>query len=306
VANARETLFLNVGVIESLIQEEFSVDDAVGVSEHNRKATVIRNGLAVSLFNALEHFLRERYSELLSKLSATKLTYSDFPESLKQFLTVRAVGGLNGHLTRLERSERLSAFETHIEQLGGATLAPPRFSPLAFGYERSNINQSDISASLSAFGARHAWRLMASVCTRAGLNRLDLGTDFDNLSKMRNRAAHNASASIDSSSLTSAVDIVRGIAFGFDVICGRTIDIYCEERIWADVERLVVNPEVKFRFLDQVAPGLLKERSENSKRYRKVYRQFELAKTEALALAIKYRQILVIRSSGGLLREWHN
>jgi hypothetical protein len=73
--------------------------------------------MAISLFNTLEEFLKERFRELMEELPRSPIGYGNFPEELNLVLTVRALSGLSSYLSRLEKAKRLASFETHVGSL---------------------------------------------------------------------------------------------------------------------------------------------------------------------------------------------
>ena len=301
---ARLSLFENAKTVGAIITEQYMMDDGLASSLHNQRARILRNGVVVCLFNMLEQFLKDRFAELVQGLSGASISFSDFPDPLKNLLSIRAVKGLRGYLNVSDRTQRLSLFHTHIGPIGGMNETPPIYSHLGFGYERSNIQEQDVAGTLGAFGVVDGWRLMRDVAARAGIARPSLRDDFQIIGALRNKAAHDPATNTGTFDLQMAANIVMATAIGFDLIATATVQAFCSLPSTHRISQAVQAPLVGLRFLDYRGGDLWGEKSEAAKRYVRVHPNLLAAKAMATARPASRSETTVVRSASLIPLEW--
>jgi hypothetical protein len=301
---ARVSLSENAKTIAATINERYMLDDSLTSSPHNQRARVLRNGLAVCLFNMLEQFLKDRFSELIQGLSGAAIAYSDFPDELKGLVSIRAVNGLRGYLSVSDRTDRLALFHTHIGPVGGMNANPPTFSPLGFGYERSNIQEQDVARTLSAFGVDNSWQVMRDIAARSGIARPSLRDDFQLIGNLRNRAAHNPATNIGTSDLQMAANIVLAIAIGFDLVATAAVGTFCSLPTLSRIAQAVRRPSVQIRFIDHRGGDRWGEKSEVARRYIRTHSNLAAAKAMARSRTMAGRETVVVRTVSLIPMEW--
>lgn len=301
---ARDALFNTLYTIDQLLLERFIQDLTVISSVDNDKARVLRNGLSISLFNMLEHFLKQRYLEISLQLSGAQILFDDFPDKLRRVLTIRALSGLVSYINRSSPAERINIFKSHVRVMSSTFSAVPEFSYLGFGYEKSNISQQDIVELVSALGISEVWDTMAEISGQVGLARPALKSDFEELGRARHEAAHNALANIPSQDLLLNFYIVKAVALSFDALLSQAARAYCELSNWTAIGAILSAPKLRFRFLDIQANGACKERRGTSTKYLKSYRNLKVGKAALVSRARKHLEMVVVRSESLIPVEW--
>lgn len=70
------------------------IDVGIIQSTHNGVANLLRKGLGIVAFNILEDFIKKRSSEALSRVSASRISFSKLPVKLQEAAILEAVSSL--------------------------------------------------------------------------------------------------------------------------------------------------------------------------------------------------------------------
>jgi hypothetical protein len=178
---ARNVFYETVSVMRAVAQNPLLTDSAVGLSQHNVQARILRNGLIISSFSLMETYLEDRLEEKIRELSGSRIPYSSFSETLQTFLTVDAIAGMATKIGFADRSDRLQLAKRHLVQTANFRAVPPIYTGLGFSPKGSNISEGDIKSLFAAFGVRDGWRRLSALCGNVGSSRLSLRDDFKNL-----------------------------------------------------------------------------------------------------------------------------
>ena len=93
-SRARSNFLRGIRAIDDSANHLVVSDLSASELKHNSRAQVYRNGLAVVAFASLEHFLKNRASELMGVIGATGLKFSSLPSRLQKAATVDAIDAI--------------------------------------------------------------------------------------------------------------------------------------------------------------------------------------------------------------------
>ncbi len=195
------------------------------ISPLDDPARLLRNGMAVVGFNALEDFLKQRMGEVLKAISGGPIPFADLPESLQRGATVGAAHALRYQARmRVSRGEFPAARDL-VQRTGRAmaSIDNQRYvlSELSFGYGDANLNEDAVTKMLSSLGVAGGWLALAGLAQRSGLNLPGLANDYRNALRRRHTAAHDPSADVPLSDLQAFTRQAMAVALAFDGLVSR-------------------------------------------------------------------------------------
>lgn len=85
---AKQNFLERLFIIEKTLSTPNILDGLPTQTEHNNIARLLRNGLAVVGFVALEDFIKNRAIEILNEIASSHIPFSNLTEDLRYFSTV--------------------------------------------------------------------------------------------------------------------------------------------------------------------------------------------------------------------------
>ncbi|WP_253711294.1 HEPN domain-containing protein [Bradyrhizobium sp. WD16] len=284
---ARSSFYEHMNLLRELSSDSLLTDVFPPVDAHNARAKILRNGLVVSSFSLLEHYVQGRLDEKIAELSSTRITYSMFDDKMRSFLSMNAVLGLGNRINFTDKSDRLSFAETHITRLAAIATNPPSYTGLGFSPKGSNVSGDDLRDLLAAFGIQNAWRALSQVVSSLGATRVSLKDDFVNLSRSRNRAAHRSTTNLATADLQTHLDTAVLVGLSIDILLSNAINAFIKERTAASATASANSLPLNFRFLDQQVDNTWNEKVGSAGRVVKKYPSRMAAVAGATARAAK-------------------
>jgi hypothetical protein len=191
---------------------------------HNDVARMLRNGLAVVGFAALEDFIKLRTSEVLEEIGTFGVPFAELPEKLQCATTYEAVNALAFQLGHMDKSLRTAYIQDHAAKIASTATSAWELTPHALGYSKSNLNDETIKAILKNFLIDDAWGQMTRVGARLNLVSLPLDETFRNAALRRHKAAHTAQADTPQTDLRQYVKEALAIAIAFDGLLRKAVN----------------------------------------------------------------------------------
>jgi hypothetical protein len=221
-----------------------------------------RRGNGSRTFVSKQKPLLKKFNEAQSQLvvQTADLSYVTFGDSLRNFLTLDAVTGLNTRMNFADKPDRLAFAEVGILRAAAFQSVPPKYTGLGFSPRGSNILPSDIKSLLSAFGIRDGWGFLSRLCNNLGASRLSLHDDFQNFFRARNKAAHDSATNVASGDLETHLGTALLTGMSVDIALTRAIDSFVKERSITAAEGAANNISALFRFVDEQLSGSFLER----------------------------------------------
>lgn len=183
-------------------------------------ARLLRNGLSVTCFAALEGFVKARTGEVCTWLAQQGLPYSQYPDTLHKAARQRAVKVL---AALLQRDPELPEFTDTLVQLGdswsrmnsgGAWILPHA----ALLWPQSNLKAGEAIAILQGLGVANNWPEVTQVVRAAGFSASPTDSAFNEIAARRNASAHDADYDTDIVLLRTVPDHLTAFAYGFDAL----------------------------------------------------------------------------------------
>lgn len=191
---------------------------------HNNIAKLLRNGLAVVGFVAIEDFIKKRTGEILKEIGSTTVGFNSLPEKLKQTVTVDAIYALTKIVKNEQTIEdKIDLIQKETLKISSTANTAYDLTEYAFGYKYSNLDKEEIKNILIAFSIKDGWRNMSEISSRIGLTSFPLDNSFSNAAIRRHNAAHVAISNTPINDLRQFISEAYGIAISFDSLLSKAL-----------------------------------------------------------------------------------
>jgi hypothetical protein len=185
---------------------------------HNLRANILRQGLAVLTFSAIESFIRDRVSEVLCSFTNGSLRFSDLSADLQKACTISALDGVRFRLKFQDKQDKITWLMSALAPVANAGSNVSNLSGYSFGQAASNLIEDDIRDILQAFGVESPWTEMSKLTTRIGIALLDCKSEFTTIKERRHSSAHSILGNVPSSDLSNSIRSALAIAVAFDIL----------------------------------------------------------------------------------------
>ncbi len=215
--NAKDSLLATLRVLEDCVKDSALIDKDLTV-EHNRCASMLRQGLAVLVFATMESFIRERTGELLRAFSNPQLVFSDLHPVLQKATTIGALEGIRFRLKLQSAEDRISWLVGALAPVASTTTTITQLSAHSFGQAASNLVEGDVFEILKAFGIHDPWAQITELSRRLGVGTLDCQSEFITIKERRHDSAHALTANVLHPDLAGSLRSALAICIGFDLL----------------------------------------------------------------------------------------
>ena len=306
MSRARTSLLERLKSFESALKSPALVTTSLEVNEQNLAAKVFRNGLSVIGFAILEDFIKNRTAEVMSRVGDGSTPFHELPEALQRAALIEAIESLKFQ-TKINRTSGLDLVKEYQElSVLMASTANPRYNlpNKVFGFSKSNINEELIQDILTAFFCNDGWSIMGGVSRRCGTGVIDLKSAFRNAAERRHSAAHDASASIEISTLVSFLPEIIAICLSFDLTISKSLRKILDRDFDTVVnKRPVANSSISIRFIQEVG-GKFKELDPNRARAISVSASLTDALTKTIPNAQRHGAAIIVKDERGFPIQW--
>lgn len=225
---ARQKFLDRIETFKNALDSEIMISQGLGDSEHNKRARILRNGLAIIGFTILEDFLKTRTGEVLSQVSSVgveKVSFERLPQSLKDASIFDALQGLAVYVKQNRNSmdNAISFVQEHTAKIANTQTDAYELSPFSMGWVQSNLTHENISNSLRIFGIKGGWNAIQKVTSLANVTLPSPQESFKNAALRRHKAAHDASADSLYNDLLNYIQESTAIAFSFDTLITKSL-----------------------------------------------------------------------------------
>ncbi|SEK15919.1 hypothetical protein SAMN05444746_1209 [Variovorax sp. OK212] len=272
---------------------------------HNDVARMLRNGLAVVGFAALEDFIKSRISEVLSEVGSTNVPFGRLPEKLQYAVTFEALSAISYQMgLRPNKSDRILYAQEHTQKIASTATAAYNLTPHALGYDQANVQDETIKGMLKCFQIDNPWGEITRIASRLSLAALPLDETYRSAAIRRHRAAHVAHADTPQTDLQQFSKEALAIAIGFDALLSCALSkLRLHDAPYLHGQAKVSAADITIR---KVFPAGSKWREELEGRSTAV--KIEASKDVLLAAArsraAAARNLLVIQGDGGQVVGW--
>lgn len=304
---SQETLIERLGAIERLLSQPVAITRAPTEIEHNESARILRNGLVVTLFAALEDFARSRSEELLKQI-ALVVAFVSLPVKLQEAATVGAAEAISFRLKFEEKgSVRRQFVQAHSQSIASTLGTPYTVSTLAFLHGAPNVSEDALSSFMKCFGIESPWEQIDAISARLGITLLSAKEAFANLLERRNAAAHQADSAIEHGDILAGIDAVYAIAVSADLLLSSATSDICRGNAPGEKGRPKRRAgDFQLRFIEQQdkPPRKWREIREGATRASHVYSDLAIGIAEAKARCVKEKSHLVVFRNRKRVGKW--
>ncbi|MCZ7428074.1 HEPN domain-containing protein [Micromonospora sp. WMMA1949] len=249
----RRNFLDRVVAVQDALAQPLLIDQALTETSHNNRARILRNGLMVVTFSALEDFIRERSAEVLGYISRTALVFSDLPRDLVLAATVEVMRAAHAHAKMASRhgDDPVPLLQQAASEVASTLNGPLHISKFSLGYNGSNVGADEVGNILKTLHAGDPWNEMTRLGSRVGLGAVPLRDAYAQGLRLRNRAAHKADSNIQPSELLTFCQQAKAIALGFDLLASRAARlIHDSATSFAQVSRPKLTDAISIVFVD--------------------------------------------------------
>jgi hypothetical protein len=224
------------------------VNKTLSDKAHNDRAKVLRKGIAVVGFCALEHFLRSRAGELFEAFVSVPVAFDDLPERLRKAATLGAVKGV-AFRSKVD-PDPIGMVQSESQSIASTQGPGYRISRYAAGWEMSNLNADAVSGLMATLCVQKGWQQIDMIATRLSMTLPSSKSAFENAATTRHSAAHDVKTDIQSTQLSDFVREAYAIAVAFDTLVCKAF----QRILFADADllsngRKIAATDVKLRFV---------------------------------------------------------
>jgi len=285
--------------IERALAEPVTISKAPSEREHNERARVLRNGLAVVEFASLESFTRSRIGEILDRLSSSSIPFSDLPEQLRIACVFRASRAVayQADLKRRQGEDFVSFVQNQSVMIASTASAAYSLCPLSLLWETPNLGAEDLKQALRVFGVRDGWGQIDALAQRIGMSSLPHREAFASAAARRHSAAHSADADSEWAHVNDFVYQARGVAVGFDALVSLALKfLVSRDAKMLSGDREVCSGDVGIRFVDESSDGYWRERDEATGYVFRKSRDRGVVQQECLSRGSARDQLVLVRN----------
>lgn len=272
---------------------------------HNDVARMLRNGLAVVGFAALEDFIKSRVSEVLSEVGPTNVPFGRLPEKLQYAVTFEALSAISYQMgLRPNKSDRIVYVQEHTQRIASTATAAYDLTPLALGYDQANVQDETIKGMLKCFQIDNPWGEITRIASRLGLAALPLDETYRSAAIRRHRAAHVAHADTPQTDLQQFSKEALAIAIGFDALLSCALaKLRLHDAPYLQAQAKVSAADITIRKVFPVG-NKWREELEGRSTAVKIEASKDVLLAAARSRAAGARNLLVIQGDGGQVVGW--
>ena len=223
---AKDSLLDTLRVLKDCLSDPVLIDKAPKDTSHNLRAAMLRQGLAVLTFSAVESFIRERTGEVLQSFDSTKVNFSDFSPALQKAVTIGALDGVRFRLRFQPAGSKIGWLVACMATIAQATTSIDKLSDHAFAHAASNIDEDDVRDILKAFGVDSPWEQITRLTRRLGNSLLDSQAEFSAIKDRRHASAHARAANVLHADLLNSAKSSLVICAAFDLLLSHSRGLY--------------------------------------------------------------------------------
>ncbi|SDG11811.1 hypothetical protein SAMN05216571_104349 [Onishia taeanensis] len=294
-------------------KQALSLDPVSTVSlPSNGSSKLLRNGLAVVGFTALEDFIKNRFSVAFEEIAQTRVTFDELPEKIQKAVTYEAVSSIEHQISirkHLEHSDKLDFIQSEAEKIASTSNERGfKLTGYAFGFGKSNVSGTDVKEALNCFHVKNPWEVMTSIAQVIGLVSLPLSNSYQNASNRRHKAAHVAQADTPYSDLENYVGEAISIAISIDIVVGRCVSKISQidqDYLSGDRSKRLGEEDFPFYLVKKVRGHWKAYLSSNLDRAKATGREKSEVVTRAEVLATGLDAALVVFDESGDVEDWY-
>ncbi|UXE63212.1 MAG: hypothetical protein KA717_11440 [Woronichinia naegeliana WA131] len=225
---ARHKFLDRIATFRNALDSEIVISEGLAETDHNKRARILRNGLAIIGYTILEDFLKTRTGEVLNQVGSVgneNIPFERLPQALKDASIFDALQGLAAYIktNKKDIENPISFVQEQTNKIASTQSNSYELSPFSMGWTQANVTQENIRDSLVTFGIDGGWNAIQQVTSLAGVTLLAPQESFKNAYLRRNKAAHDADADSPYDDLLNYIKEATAIAFSFDALITKSL-----------------------------------------------------------------------------------
>jgi hypothetical protein len=312
MATAKNFFIERISTFSSIIYPE-NIDDiklnskALTETLHNEKVRMLRNGMSIIGFTILEDFIKRRTGEVLKEISSISCAFNALPEKLKEAVTFYALKGISSRAELLKRNSEdyITFIQNETEFVSSTKKSVYEFSEFSMGWDKSNLNSTDISEFLKTFNVDGGWNSIQTLSSNINCSILNPSQIFSNFANNRHKSAHNSNADSLLTDLESFIIQSKIIAFCFDSLLNKSFSYIRDNNAnFLNGTIKTIPQDVKIRYIIETN-GKWKEFQNNN--FNRAYRtntNYLQILIDAKSRAQRNKEVLLTKYENNLIKEW--
>jgi hypothetical protein len=314
MSTSKEDFITRLSTFKSIITPETVLDinlnsKALTESLHNDKVRMLRNGMSIIGFTILEDFIKRRTGEILKNIgSPTSLcSFNSLPIKIKEAVTFNALKGISARADMLRRNseDHILFVQDETTFISSTKNAAFELSSYSIGWEKSNINDSDIKEILTIFNVDGGWNSIQSLSTIFNSSIITPNILFKNFATNRHKAAHNTNTDSIMGDLINFENQSKIIAVCFDSLISKSLSyITSNNAAFLNLTLKTKATDIKYRTL-RFSNGKWKEyiQNNNTKAFR-INVDYATILNDSRARASSNKEVLIVKNEDNSIKDW--
>lgn len=305
--NAKDTFLSRItGIENALSLPPLMAGGTIG-SPAYENARMLRNGLAVISFTTLEDFFKKRMGEFIAGLGTLGVHFNQLPKPIQEASTLRAISSVLTIAKRKKKKQEdwLGFIQSEATKIASSGQTHPfGLSEYSMGYDKSNIDVTDIPTFLKILCVEGGWTAIHQLTIKAGATVLSPETVFRTAAGRRHAAAHNPSANSLWQDIKDFLKDSKSIAFAFDSLCNRSYTyVQNHNSDFLNGTTKTKHSDISVRQL-RLENNRWKEFPPNAARAYRSHPDFQTGYSAAYSRSRQHGQYLVQLENIGELKNW--
>jgi hypothetical protein len=304
--NAKTELLERIKYLNVAISYPVVINSAVGASDHNGAANLLRKGLGIVAFNILEDFIKAKIFEALDSLSNSGISYSDLSDKLKEASTLGALKALfyRATLEKKGGGDWISLIQSESTKIS-STINNTDFSlsKLSFANDAANVGADEVSAILKAFGISGGWKKLKDISDAISGGVPDLNQSYKNAADRRHKAAHNTNFEYEYAWLNNIEAEIMSIAASIDIVLTAICRLVTAKPS-KKLDQHDITYALKYKFLC-LESGVYKQKNAITAKSVKNWGTLEDAIAHLEPRLVSKNEFLIVLNAAGRISNWY-
>ncbi|WP_295716664.1 HEPN domain-containing protein [Mucilaginibacter sp.] len=307
ISAAKDSFIERIRIYNHALQHSILIDSLLTNIDHNERARFLRNGLAITGFNILEDFIKNRIGEVLALISTSGIDFSRLPERIQEITLFHSLKGIHVLSQRKkDNSEDWKLFiQQETEKISSTQNTTYQLSPYSIGWDKSNLGKSDIESFLGHFKVGNVWVNINEISRAIGQTIPFPDQFFQSAGSRRHSAAHNPNALVSYIDLEAYGLSVKSFAFALDALLSQSARFIIDNDVsYLTTSKKIVHSDIQIRYIKMVNTSY-KEMSANNTTVIGSFPTLAAAVSSLRGRRNYQNEFIVVSDSANNLLFWH-
>lgn len=267
VSTSRKLFYERIRIFNQTLNNAILIDNSLTNDDHNERARFLRNGLAITSFNILEDFLKNRIGEILNIISGSGINFNTLPENIQEISLLNALSGV--YKVSKRKKDNQEDWKLFIQEETGKLSSTQssnfNLSKYSIGWENSNLSTSDLEKFWSVFKIGDLWNQAYNITFKIGQTVSFPRQFFQNAAMRRHAAAHDPAFAASFSDLESYGRFVKSFALSLDFLISQSARLIIDRNpdYLSNPKKKITHDDINLRFVKKIST-VYKEMSVNN------------------------------------------